>query len=191
MSTVWPFLVKFASLIVCTLHCFDRVIFKGHLALSAPCELEYFVDRILKVRRSDFMKTIAPQYSDRLVAHARAWAQKAGKIYLYRTGQFRKDEWAFNLIRTQRISEGLVGILCTQETCPSFALVPGSKRPQFVSRPRQQRVLYYYFLDPQFGLIHVRVQTWPPISAARKIVNDFGLGETETTRKPTWGVAKR
>jgi hypothetical protein len=48
MSTVWPFLVKFASLIVCTLHCFDRVIFKGHLALSAPCELEYFVDRILK-----------------------------------------------------------------------------------------------------------------------------------------------
>ena len=24
MSTVWPFLVKFASLIVCSLHCFDR-----------------------------------------------------------------------------------------------------------------------------------------------------------------------
>jgi hypothetical protein len=21
-------------------------------------------------------------------------------------------------------------------------------------------VLYYYFLDPQFGLIHVRLQTW-------------------------------
>ncbi len=164
MSTVWPFLVKFASLIVSTLHCFDRVIFKGHLALSAPCELEYFVDRILKVRRSDFMKTIAPQYSDRLVMHAQGLAQKAGRIYMYRTGQFRKDEWAFNLIRTQRISEGLVGILCTQETCPSFALVPGPKRPQFVSRPRQQRVLYYYFLDPQFGLIHVRIQTWLPFT---------------------------
>jgi hypothetical protein len=23
-------------------------------------------------------------------------------------------------------------------------------------------VLYYYFLDPQFGLIHVRLQTWLP-----------------------------
>ena len=76
MSTVWPFLVKFASLIVCILHCFDRVIFKGHLALSAPCELEYFVDRILKVRRSDFMKTIAPQYSDRLVAYAQGWRRR-------------------------------------------------------------------------------------------------------------------
>ena len=164
MKTLSRFVTKFTRLIVAVLSCFDRVIFKGHLALSAPCELEYFVDRILKVRRSDFMKTIAPQYSDRLVLHAQGWAQKVGRIYVYRTGQFRKDEWAQNLIRTQRISEGLVGILCTQETCPSFALVPGPKRPQFVSRPRQQRVLYYYFLDPQFGLIHVRLQTWLPFT---------------------------
>jgi hypothetical protein len=164
MTTAWRFLVKFASLIVCTLHCFDRVIFKGHLALAAPCELEYFVDYVLKVRRTDFMKTMAPQYSDRLVEHAQEWARKAGRTYEYRTGQFRKDEWAPNLIRDQGISEGLVGILRTQETCPSFTLVPGPKRPQFVNRNRQQRVLYYYFLDPQFGLIHVRLQTWLPFT---------------------------
>ena len=33
MTTVWPFLAKFASLIVCTLHCFDRVIF-SHVTTS-------------------------------------------------------------------------------------------------------------------------------------------------------------
>jgi hypothetical protein len=164
MKTLSRFVSKFTRLIVAVLSCFDRVIFKGHLALAAPHELEYFVDCVLKVRRSDFMKTMAPQYSDRLVAHAQGWAQKAGRTYEYRTGQFRKDEWAQNLIRDQRIAEGLVGILCTLETCPSFALVPGPKRPQFVSRPRQQRVLYYYFLDPQFGLIHVRLQTWLPFT---------------------------
>src|SRR4029077_8092784 len=164
MNTVWSFLVKFASLIVCTLHCFDRVIIKGHLALAAPHELAYFVDRVLKVRRSDFMKIVAPQFSDRLVEHAREWARKADRAYVYRTGQFRKDGGAQNLIRDQGILEGLVGILCTQETCPSFALVPGPDRPQFVSRPRQQRVLYYYFLDPQFGLIHVRLQTSLPFT---------------------------
>ena len=135
MSTVCRFVAKFASLIVCTLHCFDRVIFKGHLALAAPRKLEYFVDCVLKVRRSDFMKTIAPQYSERLVEHAQRWAQKAGRTYAYRTGQFRKDEWAQKLIRDQGITEGLVGILCTLETGPSFKLVPGPKRPQFVSRP--------------------------------------------------------
>jgi hypothetical protein len=164
MTTPWRFLVKFAKLIVCTLHCFDRVIFKGHLSLAAPHELERFVDFDLKVRRCDFMKTMAPQYSDRLVEHAQEWARKAGRTYIYRTGQFRKDEWAHNLIRDQGISEGLVGILCTQETCPSFSLVPGPQRPQFISRPRQQRVLYYYFLDPRFGLIHVRLQTWLPFT---------------------------
>jgi hypothetical protein len=164
MKTLSRFVAKFTSLIVAVLSCFDRIIFKGHLALSAPCKLEYFVDCVLKVRRSHFMKTLAPQYSDRLVVHARNWAAKSGRTYAYRTGQFRKDEWALNLIQVQRISEGLVGILCTQETCPSFALVPGPERPQFVSRPRQQRVLYYYFLDREFGLIHVRLQTWLPFT---------------------------
>lgn len=162
MKVVCRFLVKFANLIVGTLHCFDRVLFKGHLALAAPHQLEYFVDAVLQVRRSDFMKTLAPQYSDRLVAHAQQWAQRAGRTYEYRTGSFRKEEWAQKLIRDQGIREGLVGILGTLETCRSFALVYGPDRPQFVSRPRQQRVLYYYFLDPQFGLIHVRLQTWLP-----------------------------
>src|SRR5439155_9974415 len=27
---------------------------------------------------------------------------------------------------------------------------------------RPQRVLYYYFLDPDFGLMHLRLQTWFP-----------------------------
>jgi hypothetical protein len=164
MTTPGRFLAKFANLIVGTLHCFDRVIFKGHLALAAPHELEAFVDRVLHMRRTDFMKTQAPRYSDRLVEHAPSWAQKAGRTYEYRTGSFRKDHRALNLIRDQGISEGLVGILCTQETCPSFRLVPGPKRPEFVSRPRPQRVLYYYFLDREFGLIHVRLQTWLPFT---------------------------
>ena len=164
MSTIWRFLTKFSSVIVCVLHCFDRVIFKGHLAMAAPSELERFVDYVLKVRRCHFIKVLAPQFSDALVEHAQRFARRAGRTYLYRTGSFRKDQWAEQLIREQRIESGLVGILCTQETCNSFALVPGEKRPRFISRPRQQRVLYYYFLDPQLGFIHVRLQTWAPFT---------------------------
>ena len=104
MKTLSRFITKFTHLIVAVLSCFDRVIFKGHLALAAPRELESFVDRTLKVRRSDFMKTIAPRYSERLVEHAQGWAQKAGRTYEYRTGQFRKDEWALGLVRDQGIS---------------------------------------------------------------------------------------
>jgi hypothetical protein len=164
MSIVCRFLTKFASLIVCTLHCFDRVIFKGHLAMGYPRELERFVDYVLKVRRSHFIKVLAPGYSDSLIEHAKCFAKNAGRTYLYRTGSFRKEHWAQQLIREQRLERGLVGILCTQETCNSFKLVPGDQRPRFVSCPRAQRVLYYYFLDPQLGLIHVRLQTWAPFT---------------------------
>jgi hypothetical protein len=164
MSTVWPFLVKFSSLIVCTLHCFDRVIFKGHLAMASPAELERFVDYVLRVRRCHFIKVLAPQWSESLVEHAQRWARKHKRTYLFRKGSFKKDQWAEGLIREHRIERGLVGILCTQETCNSFALVYGEKRPRFISKPRQQNVLYYYFLDPQLGLIHVRLQTWAPFT---------------------------
>jgi hypothetical protein len=164
MKTLSRFITKYTALIIAVLSCFDRVIFKGHLALAAPCELERYVDCALKVCRTEFMKTMAPLYSNRLVEHAQDWARKAGRTYEYRTGQFRKDQWAQKLVRDQGICEGLVGILCTLETCPSFALIPGRDRPQFVSRSRQQRVLYYYFLDPQFGLIHIRLQTWLPFT---------------------------
>ena len=184
MKTLSRFVAKFTGLTVAVLSCFDRVIFKGHLARAAPCELEYSVDRVLEVRRGDFMKTLALQYSDRLVEHARAWARKADRVYEYRTGRSRKDEWALNLVRDQGISEGLVGTLCTLETCPSLTLVPRPQRPLFVSRSRQQRVLYYYFLDRAFGLVHVRLQTWLPFTV-QVYVNGHGwLARPMVHRKP-------
>lgn len=164
LSSVWSFLVKFASLIVCVLHGFDRVIFKGHLAMASLKELERFVDYILRVRRSEFIKVLAPQWSERLVEHAQRWARQHQRTYLYRKGSFKKDQWAEGLLREQRLERGLVGLLCTQETCNSFALVPGENRPRFLSKPRQQNVLSYYFLDPQLGLIHVRLPTWAPFT---------------------------
>src|ERR1700757_4519702 len=137
MKTLSRFITKFTSLIGAVLSCFDRVIFKDQLALAAPCELERYVDLTSKVRRSDFMKTLAPQYSDRLVAHAQNWAQRTGRTYEYRTGQFRKAAGPLNPKKEKGISEGLVGVLCTQEPCPSFESGRGPRRPEFVSRNRQ------------------------------------------------------
>ena len=74
MNAVSRFVTKFASIIVCTLHCFDRVIFKGHLAMASAKELERFVDYVLRVRRSHFIKVLAPQFSQALVDHAQRFA---------------------------------------------------------------------------------------------------------------------
>jgi len=164
MKPVCRFLQKFTSVIVCVLSCFDRVIFKGHLSLSRAAELEKFVDCVLKVRRVDFLKKFAPQYAERLVEHAKRLARQAHRPFEYRRGKFRKDKWAAALVREQGITAGLVGVLCTMETCPTFRLIPGPARPRLAPTRVPQRVLYFYFLDANLGFIHVRLQTWLPFT---------------------------
>jgi hypothetical protein len=164
MKPACSFLSKFASLISCTLSCFDRVLFKGHLQISRAFELENFVDYVLKMRRADFMERIAPSWSNRLVDYAKAFAHKRGRPYTYYQGNIDKDSWAKKQQQEQAITEGLIGILCVMETCPTFKLSRGENRPGFVSKQVPQRVLYYYFLDRDLGLLHVRLQTWAPFT---------------------------
>ncbi len=164
MKTVCAFFVKFASLIGCVLSCFDRVIFKGHLSINRASKLENFVDYVLKMRRADFMETVAPGWSERLVLFAKGFARKAERLYEYHPGDIDKDAWAKEQIAKLSLAEGLVGILCVQETCWTFKLAYAEGRPCFAARKVPQRVLYYYFLDRDLGLMHVRLQTWAPFT---------------------------
>lgn len=50
------------------------------------------------------------------------------------------------------------------EACPTFKLAAGKDRPGFVLRKVPQRVLYYYFVDKDLGLMHIRLQTWAPFT---------------------------
>src|SRR5688572_25978037 len=90
MPPVSSFVAKFSSLIVWVLSCFDPVIFKGHLPISRPREFEKFVDYRLKMRRCEFLRTTAPQWSERLVTHAKQFAhEQAGEFHVYRACQHR------------------------------------------------------------------------------------------------------
>ena len=164
MKTVCSFLAKFTSIISWVVSCFDRVIFKGHLPISRPSEFEKFVDYVLRIRRADFLKTFGAEWSKCLVEHAQRFAQKYGRIYEYYSGEVDKDAWAKGQRREKPIAEGLIGILCVMEACLTFKLAGGKDRPCFVSRKVPQRVLYYYFIDRELGLMHVRLQTWAPFT---------------------------
>jgi hypothetical protein len=164
MKTVCSFLTKFASIISWVLSSFDRVIFKGHLPISRIYEFENFIDGRLKIRRTEFLEKVGPKWSNRLVEHAKCVAQKQRRLYDYRPGDVDKDAWAKEQLEWSPVTEGLVGILCVQESCRTFKLVPGKDRPDFVSRMVPQRVLYYYFIDRELGLMHVRLQTWAPFT---------------------------
>jgi hypothetical protein len=161
--TTIAFVTKFAASIVAVLSCHDRVIFKGYLPFGGDDHLNRFVDYGLKMRRKDFLPFVEQQ-SDRLVAHAQAQAEQAGAPYRYFEAKPDKDALVRTLLRERPISAGLVAVLCCKECCRTVKLLHGQGRPRLVFRPRPQRVLYYYFLDADFGLMHVRIQTWFPFT---------------------------
>jgi hypothetical protein len=137
------------------------VIFKGYLPFGNDAFLNRFVDHGLKIRRKDFLPFVE-SHSETLVAHAKELAQQADAPYHYLQGQHAKEKLIHGLLREQPRSEGLVAVLCCQECCRTVKLLHGQGRPRLVFARRPQRVLYYYFLDPDFGLIHLRLQTWFP-----------------------------
>jgi hypothetical protein len=161
MST--NFTEKFASSIVSVLGCHDRVIFKGYLPFGRDQHLNYWVDRCLKIRRKDFLPFLEKQ-SQVLVDHAQAQAAQAGVPYQRLQGRPQKEKLVQELLRKWPRQVGLVTVLQVMETCRTVKLLHGQGRPCLAFARRPQRVLYYYFLDPAFGLMHVRLQTWFPFT---------------------------
>jgi hypothetical protein len=161
MST--NFTTKFADSIVSVLGCHDRVIFKGYLPFGGDGHLNCWVDQGLKIRRKDFLPFVEKQ-SQALVDHAKAEAERAGVSFQRLEGKPNKEELVRALLRQTPRDEGLVTVLQVMETCRTVKLRHGQGRPQLAFARRPQRVLYYYFLDREFGLMHVRIQTWFPFT---------------------------
>lgn len=163
MTTPNPFVTKFATSIIAVLGCFDRVIFKGHLPFQDETALNRFVDHALRIPRKDFLPFLGGK-SDELVAHAKRLAEQHGAPYHDLQGRHRKEDLVQQTIRERRLSAGLVGVLCGQGTCRTVKLLYGKHRPRRACTWRPQRVLYFYFLDADFGLIYLRLQTWFPFT---------------------------
>jgi hypothetical protein len=158
------FIDQYTTQIAGCLSCFDRVIFKGHLLpLCHQGGLTQFVDHVLHLRRKDFMPW-AKQQSQRIIDHALRLAEQAGRPCIYLNRQLRKDELAQRILREQPVDEGLVCVLRCLEHCPSFRLTVGKDRPRFTPDRPRCLVFYFYYLDPDLGLVHVRLPTLFPFS---------------------------
>jgi hypothetical protein len=161
MSFAKRFLAKFGTYMVAILSCFDRVIFKGYLPFGNDAHLNHYVDHVLKMKRKDFLPWLE-QHSDRLVEHGKATAKQFGRPFEFRQGRFKKEKFIQDLIRQDKLDIGLVAVLCVMETCRSVKLEYGKGKPRLYFTRRPQRVLYYYWLDPNFGLMYLRLQTYFP-----------------------------
>jgi hypothetical protein len=107
---------------------------------------------------------LAKEQSTLLKDNARQLAQQAGRPMIPVPYKIRKEDYARKLAEKDGVTEGLICVFTIQEACPSFKIAYGVGRPKLVkSRPRCL-VLYFYYLDPEFGLLHIRVPTWFPFT---------------------------
>ena len=113
------------------------------------------------MRRKDFLPWLEG-HSQLLVDHGKQLAEKYHRPYEYRQGKVDKEKLIKGIIRRDALDMGLVAVLCVQETCRTVKLRYGKKKPRLAFARRLQRVLYYYWLDANFGLIYLRLQTWFP-----------------------------
>jgi hypothetical protein len=148
--------------IVGVLEGFDRLLFRGvQRSICFAAGLEKFL-----VNQGILLKqfgAFAERLSKRIKQHAKRLATQAGRPYLFlRSAGDDKEKIILEVLARHPVDEGLIAVLACVEACHSFDVRTHQGRLELQSRPRQCTHLYFYYRDREFGLMHVRLQTWLP-----------------------------
>jgi hypothetical protein len=107
----------------------------------------------------------ATSLSDRVRAAAHAFAKRSGRPvrYLYSSAE-SKEALARQLAERDRIREGLMGVFDCVEPCLTYFVRDDRKAHRLELKLESGKCLhqYFYFEHPEFGLMHLRLQTWFP-----------------------------
>jgi hypothetical protein len=152
-----------------TLSTFDRMIFKGHLTGFFP---DGAFARFLStqgVLLKEFGSYVETS-SAALKAHAQQVAKDARHPYLYleKTATHRrgtaKEDQARAIAGQDGITEGLICVFAAVEPCRAFGIRrnAATHHLEVVRQKRQCLHFYFYYLDPEFGFMHVRLESWFP-----------------------------
>ena len=155
---------KYPEKIKGVLSTFDRMIFRAHLScFYRKPTLNYFLykQQILKKDFPAYAQTLSQQIKD----HAKKLAENYGRPFKYlESPQVSKEKLALDIMDKDKIHEGLICILSSVELCYAFTTIKDHKTGKLdvVIRPRKCLYLYFYYLDEEFGFMHIRLQTWFP-----------------------------
>lgn len=165
------FIAKHAAKINGVLECFDRVILRGHLPMAGA---GYFSTWLFSKKIALNLQTppkgwrnfkdAAPAFSQQLKSHARQLAERANRPYTHLPSRVPMEENARRMVEKERLNEGLVCVYGINETCRTFRVRYGEAAPYPSPDLRVCLVIYFYWLDRDFGLMHAKLQTWFPFT---------------------------
>jgi hypothetical protein len=160
MAAMETFTAKHAAKIQGVLSCFDRMLFRGYLPLMSGFAMADFL-RSKQIDRWK-LKPFLLEQAERIKKHAGVMASATGRPYQYLSEPARKEDLARKIAERDGVREGFVCVFSVVEPCRTFSLVWKENKTWIHPAKRKCLQLYYYFMDRQLGLIHVKVQTWFP-----------------------------
>lgn len=160
------FISNHADKITGILNGFDRLVFRGTLRHICYIEgLKRFLSK-QQVLLKDF-GAFAQGLTDRIRKASYQYAKDQGRPLQYLpSSKSDKEAVARKIAQKDKITKGLVAVLSCIEPCVSFDIYRNQdqKRLELVSRLRKGLALYHYQIDPVFGFMNARIQTWMPFN---------------------------
>ena len=145
---------------------FDRVLFRGNLqSMSCLYQLDGFLLRH-RIPYQDF-GSVVQAISDRVKARAKAFADENGRPCIHiNSPSADKNAFVQKILQRENITEGLVCVLGCVEVCSSFTVRRNreTRMLDLISARRPCLHVYFHFIDREFGLMHIRLQTWVPLT---------------------------
>lgn len=160
------FIERHRDRIVGVLSGFDRVLFRGTMrALSYRDGMDKYLNAhgVLYKHFGSFVQRISSKIKD----HAAQYAAKYNRPFRYLTSSsLSKEAYARGIMEQDSIQQGLICVLSCVESCQTYELRKDrtTKRLELMHARRKCLFLYFYFVDREFGLMHVRLQTWLPMT---------------------------
>lgn len=142
---------------------FDRMIIKGHILQLFSLSGRTFFLASLNVLLKDF-SSYANQVSSQIVSHTEEMAASLNRPLIYLTSaKLPKEQAALDVLKNNPVSDGLICILSVVENCQTFQPVKQDNGLlKLCSVTRKCKYYYFYYLDKNFGFMHVKLQTWFP-----------------------------
>lgn len=160
------FIEKHQKKIVGVLSGFDRLVLRGTIRHLAHTEgMMGFLSKT-NVLLKDFSSYMQHKTGQLKAASLEA-SQKLGRPvrYLESAGD-RKEDIARRIVKKDGVEEGLVCVLTCVEPCMTYDIHRdrAERKLELVMRVRKCLHIYHYYIDPVFGFMNGRIQTWFPFN---------------------------
>jgi len=158
------FIQKFREKVIGVLSGFDRLVLKGTLR-----PLSYTAGMMSFLYENNVLLKDFGLYVERTTQKLREASYETAErlsrpnIYLS-SSRIRKESLAKQIMQRDGITDGLICLLRCLEPCLSYKIRPDRESKKLVLEKKERKCLhiYHYWIDPVFGFMNARIQTWFP-----------------------------